>query len=243
MKNLTHVLTVVLIIILPRPSSAEGLLYQLPEDGTWAQFDVKGEEIDEDGTKVPLTGTLTLSSVGVVEVNGRPCRWIEISMDGQRGDAVFTTVHKLLIPEHRLARGQDPLKHLVKAWHHYSSIPGGPREVNVSSTSRVRELTLLVGPFLHGPYDMLERLERTPVESKLGKTDCAGVKGTDRLSLHDTTWEFTYTIRLHDKSPFGVVAWQAQIASKRGDEEAGATRTLRLTDFGTDASSIFPDAK
>jgi hypothetical protein len=64
---------------------ADGLLYNLPKDGTWATYEITGTATIEVKTygiqKLKNVGTLKIASVGQVSEAGQPCRWIEIKME------------------------------------------------------------------------------------------------------------------------------------------------------------------
>jgi hypothetical protein len=94
---------------------ADGLVFQLPPDGSWARYAVKtdGEFAYGDGPKqkLAITGTLTISSVGEMTRNEQKCRWIELKSESETEGVYPKLVLKMLIPQDRLQRGQDPLAH------------------------------------------------------------------------------------------------------------------------------------
>ncbi len=120
MQTLCRIAFVVLCSCLPTAVLADGLIYQVPPDGTWVRFQTDGTREAPDGKVVPLTGTITLSSVGVAKVDGEVCRWIEFGGEAKLNDESATQFHKLLIPEKHLGKGQDPLPHVRKAWWTHS---------------------------------------------------------------------------------------------------------------------------
>ena len=128
MKKIAAVLLVGILLAFQTSVHAEGLLYRLPKDGTWAEYKMEGKGTNRDGSEVTLTGTLKLSSVGTAQVDGKPCRWIELKINVKRNKEDFTTIDKLLIPEQQLTVGKkDPLQHILKAWHQHSHVPEGPK--------------------------------------------------------------------------------------------------------------------
>jgi hypothetical protein len=60
---------------------ADGLLYQLPADGSWVLFEAQ-YTFKVDGMEKPGqgTGTLKMASVGKALEGSEPCRWIEFKM-------------------------------------------------------------------------------------------------------------------------------------------------------------------
>ncbi len=100
------IFTVTLIALVAAPSGmarAEGLIVQLPKEGAWAQFEmvqVKGL-MDKNSGKILIEdrttqATLRISSVGSATVEKKSCRWIELKLEEPMGDAVKTTILKLL---------------------------------------------------------------------------------------------------------------------------------------------------
>jgi hypothetical protein len=119
--ELATVLTAFLIV--PTTAAmADGVIHQLPPDGSWVRFDVAGAGLKSDGAvAVALKGTMTVKSVGVEQVDGGDCRWIEIetAIEFKRGDgppANQTEILKLLIPAKHFATGQNPRAHVIRAW-------------------------------------------------------------------------------------------------------------------------------
>lgn len=234
-----------LCVLVPATTLAEGLLYQLPEDGTWVRFDLDVSGSETDGMMVTLVGTLKMSSVGTVDVNGERCRWIEVAIEASANDEPFTQVDKVLIPQKHLAAGKEPLKHVVEAWKKHSMIADGrPREIEDSAGRVARSLESL-RPFLHGPFRKVKKLDKVPITTKLGKLECAGIRASEVVDQsRGVTVDTTYTIRLHKKAPFGVVTWEAETTfEKDGDPLGTGTMELKLLDFGKDAKSAIPDAR
>src|SRR6516165_9575988 len=110
-------LTTATVFALLAPSAvADGLIQQLPSDGSWVRYDVTGEGRSPTGeVGVTHQGTLTLKSVGRETVDGTECRWIEtetkIEFTRAGRNEEFTDVLKLLIPEKFLAADQNPRAH------------------------------------------------------------------------------------------------------------------------------------
>jgi hypothetical protein len=235
---------VVLCVLIPSAVLADGLIYQLPADGTWARFDFDGTG-GPDGKVVLLTASVTLSSVGTAEVDGEPCRWIEIAMEGKKDGQPFTAIHKLLIPEKQLGKGKDPLEHVRKAWFKHSMIADGTlRQIEDLKGTGARELASL-RTHLHGPFKTSEKLDNVAVESKLGKLECEGLTFQEKTGEPGkVSSDSTSTIRLHATAPFGVVTHEITIKFERDGQSLGTmTLKMKLSDFGKDAKSALPDSK
>ena len=234
------------IALAPSAVNADGLFYQLPDDGNWVRYELAGTGTEVAGEVSTFTGTLTLSSVGVSEVDGRKCRWIEIVQDGKakRSGEPYQAVHKLLIQEENLVPGDEPLNHVVKAWYKHSQVGPDARVIDDLQGRGARSLQSL-DFILHGPFESQRELEPVRIESKLGELDCAGISAFDVLDLgNGVTMESNYIIRRHEKAPFGVVTMEGERRVRRAGEFLG-TMTMKMTliDCGTDAQSILPDAK
>jgi hypothetical protein len=248
MKRVLAVLSFVVCVFLTTSSQGEGMLYHLPADGTWAKFELVGKGIEPDGKETNLSATQTISSVGMTDVDGQKCRWIEIAVDGKRNDQAFTHVDKLLIPEKFLVKGEEPLTHVLKAWRKHSLIGGGAAlELNEVQNPESRDGKYVRGDtrrqFLHGPFDAPQKLDKALVESKLGKLECEGISAHERTTDR-VTLDSRYVIRLHRDAPFGVVTWEAEMKLDLNGNSLGTMTTkATLSDFGKDAKSAIPEAK
>ena len=98
---------------------ADGLVYQLPADGTWVRYtgeiQCTAQIAGFPTQKYNLRSSLTVSSVGEVTRNLEKCRWIELKMEVSPVDREADKqnhILKVLIPEKYLKRGEDPLAHV-----------------------------------------------------------------------------------------------------------------------------------
>ncbi len=224
------------------PSGADGMVYQLPEDGVWATFALEGSFLDPDGkeqeTDASIKGTLTISSVGTVEVEGVPCRWIEIVIEAQRDGTTFKEVDKLLIPAAELGAGKQPLKHVRDAWYQHTSVENGKPQ-HIPDISKLDGAYVeRIRPILHPPFTGERRAGKKIVECKLGKVDCETVEAEEieKYDGSDIQYQSSYVVYLHEQAPFGVAAWQTVNRVRRGERLLGTRRLLaRLADFGKGA--------
>ena len=245
MRTVSWFTVVVFLAAAPGAARSEGLVYQLPDDGVWVRFEVDGTATEPDGTKVTMAGTLTMSCVGTEVVDGQRCRWVEIASEDKRDDQPFTILEKLLIPEKYLAKGQDPTKHVLKGWEKHSLVAGGvPRKIKDLEGQGAQYLAEL-RPMLHGPFEAPKKLDKVTLDSKLGRLECEGISAQEKTDAQGgVSSDSTYTIRLHEKAPFGVVAWEGETKVSRDGQSLGTmTVKLKLSDFGKHAKSSIPDAK
>ncbi len=233
---------IALLMLTTIPARAEGLIHQLPEDGTWVRFEVQGEATKSDGTvAATLKGSYTISSVGQIAVKGQMCRWIELDTQikfevqgGRQGEQ--NEVLKLLIPEKYLTKGQNPCDHVVKAYKKDSQ--GTIRPLDLKGPGR-REIQSMDELF-HSPLKRITTLDTAVIDTKLGKLKCEGWKGVE--SKEGTV--FTTETRLHKKAPFGVVIFRYEKQRMRNGRASGKRNSnLKLADYGQNAKSGLPGSQ
>ena len=242
-----YAVMVAFAMLFPLCVFADGFVYQLAKDGAWVRYQVEGKGKMPNGTNVTQVGKLTMSSVGIQNVDGKLCRWIEITTDIRLSDrpASQRTI-KLLIPEEHLGKGKEPLKHTLKGWRKHSAINNGLlQEIKDPLGSGAAFLKKYLTPYLRGPIDGAEKLEIATVDSNLGKLECAGlVVKEKRMTGSGATIHYTHTVRLHERSHFGVVSIQSEMRMELdGLVRANMVSTITLSDSGTDATSAIPDAR
>jgi len=231
------------LLVLPAVlARADGLLCQLPKDGTWATYDIDVNAKGPGGMDMSIKGTVYLASVGQVTEGDQPCRWIEVQFKmtmtmGEHKDEK-TETSKLLIPEKYLAKGESPLEHVLRAWIRREK--GEPQKLDKPNDIDAGPLPLI----LSAPWKDVKQLDKADVECKLGKVACEGVQGTLELKMRqDKVMKCKLENRLHADSPFGVAAshWTIELPEDAG----GGTMewNAKLADFGADAKSKIPDAK
>jgi hypothetical protein len=228
-----------------------------------------GKLPDGNEQKLEVRGRLTLSSVKKVEVEGHPHRWIEISaIVGPTGkeDQRITRVVKLLIPENRLKRGEDPFAHVQKMYLAKSEGTEKPsaanlrvEEINATEkiadnyTRRQYELDRFRSIFPRPLKDA--KMERERIEIKLGRFACEKLVGTSEMpkgtplnSGAEWGWSGQFECLLSDQIPFGVAVLRSQT---KGYETSGGRRsrivlemknTLTAEETGGDARSELPES-
>lgn len=212
----------VALLLAAATARADGLLYQVPVDGAWARYDVTITNRLGDKRKVEFT----LKVVGTVEQNGEKLRWIEVKHPAEDQ----THIVKMLIPEKYLKAGEEPLRHVQRAWR-----KRGERQPESVGQARGFWLDVL----LAGPLSNVEKLEKAPVQSKLGERECEGLAGEARVS-EDRGYQLDlkYRVRRHPDAPFGVVACHVENKlSRNGEPQGTSTFDIILSDLGTDAES------
>ncbi|MCH7686912.1 MAG: hypothetical protein IH899_09565 [Planctomycetes bacterium] len=214
---------------------ADGLIYQLPADGTSVEFEMK-LSFERNGQTMNMDGTFSMSSVGKETVDGEACRWVEFKMVWKQGDRDRTIHCKVLVPEKQLAAGKSPIKHVKKAWLKQGD--GEAKEMTDFSDPQAGPLPA----FLAGPFKDAQKLEAETVDSGLGKLECKGVTGSVQFKLGSRDQEFTFTNRLHKKAPFGVVAAEVQIEITRDGQQArSGTMQIKVSKVGKNAVTEIPN--
>lgn len=220
---------------------ADGMIHELPADGSWVRFDVTGEGQKPGGeVAISLKGSLTLKSVGREQVDGIDCRWIEFetTLEFQRGDrkGEQTEIFKLLIPEKYLVTGQNPRAHVLKAWKRDAA--GATRELDLKGQN-AREVESL-DELLNGGLVQSEKMEGVEIKTPGGTFACTRLNGKESsasgdIDLETQTW-------LTDKVPFGVAAYRhSKIRKRAGESLGGRWMELKFAKSGTDAKSAVAD--
>jgi hypothetical protein len=243
-------------------ASADGLIFQLPPDGTWATFAGEFEakfsavgitpkgKVEMPEQKVTIKGTLTVSSVGAVERNELNCRWIELKTESKIEGGQKTDVLKMLIPEEYLVRGQDPLAHSVLTFF-------SPKEADKAGLldeegfNRIQYEIDRVRLSFPKPLENAKIVKGETVKTDAGVFEnCEVITGTtsyDGPLAADGRMHLkgTYRIVVHPKAPFGVVALESQNEGRELSSTSivslAGTAKFKLTKTGKGAVSDLPD--
>jgi hypothetical protein len=200
--------------------------YTLPADASWVAFDWTRTSRDNKEEK----GTLTVRSVGVKDVDGVRCRWVEIAEEWKRGDAKKWQRRKLLVAEEALAEGK-PLVDCVRDCFHQDDV--NPNVVRLSAKHQREFLRLNM------PVDLaLKEIQANEeVMTGLGKLTARHMsavvtEGTKRQEYHG--W-------LTKDVPFGVAKFE--IHEKSGDAAPRVLFTATANRSGKDAKSELDETK
>lgn len=240
-RTLIGVSTVFLMI---PPADAGGLIQKLPKDGSWVEYHMEWKLFGPQAADSEGTGTWTMRSVGTEMVDGKKCRWIEITeqLDATAGEPKFERTYKFLIREKALQSGKDPRKHMIRFWW-----KAGSNDAKKYDGQQISAMALM---FLHG------RVESSK-EIKLNKTvlyqrgEFKFEKARSEKEVH--RWQhngaqramtFQNTLWLNEKVPFGTAASKIETKFSENDKYLWTwIRKCSLSDFGTGAKSALPDAK
>ena len=225
--------TIICICMLhPGIGCAEGLLYQLPKDGSWVRFNIqytfKSEGVEQSGQQI-----LTMASVGKTIEGVEPCRWIEFKIQANENGTERLWIRKLLIPERYLKKGENPTLHVVRGW-------------TMQEDGKVERAVPVHGrwpAFLAGPLQDETKLAKQLVESKLGQLMCEGAAGWIQFAEGNLNTIVTFESRLHEKAPFGVVATRMLFEVRGDGSNYTIDSTAKLTDLGEGAKSALTGYK
>jgi hypothetical protein len=226
---------------------AESLARPLPEDGTWARYKFTIDFVDASGKSSPSAGTLTVRSVGRKKIDGRWYRWIERTKDFTEGEIKAKSTAKLLFDEKKLETG-EPWADCLREAYDQVEADGSKYEIeslNINESVPRKLLQTMVGPFFPNNEDAKQLIEDVEIKSALGSLKCKGfTRKSDQKTLNGSMDEDIYTIRLHDKSPFGVVAWDFEGVRRNQGKIVHTTKhKYVLEKTGNDAKSEMPERK
>jgi hypothetical protein len=166
--------------------------YALPEDGAWLEY----EWTLTKANRATERGTLRLSSVGVTDVGGVRCRWLEIRVEAGSGERTHVQCRKLLVAEKAFTNGQ-PLENCVLDCFHRED---GQEVIRLPRNRTAAFLRLN----LSGDLTLREINAREEVTTGLGKRTARHVTAGGK----DGSGTQEYHAWLSNDVPFGVVKFE-----------------------------------
>jgi hypothetical protein len=248
------------------PAVADGLIFRLPPDGAFAEFQgeaVASMELSPEVERLltpegkvalgdkqtKLRVTVTVSSVGRVRRAGQACRWIEMkwTTEDDRSGARNENVLKVLVAARYLRRGQDPLAHAALTFFNPKGVDRDGVEP-APGFNRIQYELDRFRPVFPEPLRKVVALPKRTVTSPAGTfKDCEVISGVTSYDgpLWEGRMEFQseWEIALHEDAPFGIVEMRCRSAgAELGlDDEPSfgfkGTTTLTLAKIGTGAVS------
>lgn len=219
-------------------ATADGLITQLPDDGSWAEFELK-LTLTENDQKREHSAYLRLSSVGQIEHQGIQCRWVELQVS-RTEPPTPDEVAKILLSEESLKSGKVTATSLIRGWR-----KPGDEEATELDKDRPR---LGIGPLamlLSGSFSDSQKPEKEDVKVEgLGPLACekATVKqdlpmsSSDNLPADITLWR-------NSKASFGTVKLRVHIVDKRAEREREGVFEAVQVKSGQGAKSALPDRR
>ena len=217
------------------PATAQGLLWNLPADGTLIRYTGEYSQTDvQNGTgnnDVVSTWSreLTIKSVGQVEetFHGKPtaCRWIEFKLvDGQKNPDLIpgpagTRIYKVLIPEESITGKLFNENNIHNAM---LPIVRGYRQLGARDVEELKSGVLQVYPTL----TVLMHYQSMTSEGMSDPESAAAVSAEkftaqETIGNRTTKIENTATLWRNDDVPFGLVKWTVkQIRFQKAELES-----------------------
>lgn len=213
-----------LIGLIAAEAPAQGLIWNLPADGSWVRYEgtysqlVRRPDSAEGDLQLQWTRHLTIKSVGTSEETFdeqvQPCRWLEFKVVTARPAAVLEpgpggeALYKILVPESAI-RGQVndesgiivSFLPVVKGYRRIGA--GEPEPIESGVFQPYPVLTLLrhyreLKPESAGPEQ---------VEIPLGAVSATAMKGAMTVESTETRSTNEATMWRSDDVPFGLAKW------------------------------------
>lgn len=221
------------LLILAQPCLGQGLLFSLPPDGSWIQYEGEVKQIDQRPD--PETGQLKtaaelkwirhvrIQSVGqeTAEFRGtqQPCRWIEISVrtgvqseEGLDPGIVGTRVYKVLVPESVIdGKGRDPkgvpvdMLPIIKGFKKFGRT-GEVRPIRAPAIRIYPQLSLL-GQYADPKVELVSGNPGAPLKAVNGKQYSGSMTMERRTSRLKNTAKYW----ISEEVPFGLVSWEVNL--------------------------------
>jgi hypothetical protein len=212
---------------------AQGVVCQIPEDGTWVKFEGTYAQTEARGDSKqeinPWIEHVWIKSVGseMAEYRGEstPCRWIEIKIErGREKDGKIDTgltgteIYKVLIPESAVISDNVDADGVPVS---FLPVIKGFRKVGKAAAKEITEPALQLYPLgiLVGYVRELKQIEES-VDPEVGLEDVKMAsqwqgqvtteRDTSRTVMESTLWK-------SPKVPFGVARWSAKITREIKD--------------------------
>lgn len=227
-------------LAMPAMSHAGGLVQSLPKDGTWVKYYVELKVAEPQ--KTDIFGTYTLRSVGRAQIDGAPCRWIELHLEQTQDGVKTSTLTKVLVAEKDLNSKSERAPKIIRGW--IKTNGADARELSdTEKTATGRYPFMIAAPLKDRKTLNKEKVidfQKGRLTIKSGFVGTASVKTADgpenaRVLTTESVWS--------DSSiPFGTAAMQIDMQYKVG-KNAGPKMVMSLTvrDYGTEAKSALPD--
>jgi len=209
---------------------AQGLIHQLPPDGTSVRFQVTITRKVPGGQAANQVAEVVVSSVGVTKAPDGDLRWIEIALRLPEQ----TQLLKMAIAEKHFGKGQDPFAHIVRGW-----LKRGDAEAEQVEPERARRA---VAVFLVPHFNELTGEDSETLDTKIGKLACTIREGKATATFDNTALESTGRFWLNSKAPLGWAQLELHRRAVRGGEVVReSTSRFTIAEVGQRAVTQLPD--
>lgn len=219
-------------------SFAQGVVLNLPPDGTWVRYEGTYTQTEErPGTALgkleipPWIEHVTIKSVGstMADYQGKtvPCRWLEFKVErGREADGKIVVgktgleIYKVLVPEPEITANP-----VVEEGIPIGFIPfvRGVRVMGEGEPEPLAEPALKLYPLaMLFSYCRDLKVEEMDVDpgTGLGAISTNLLTGTMTLERRDSRSEMTVKVWASPDVPFGVAAWSARTTRSIKDAQA-----------------------
>lgn len=256
-----HLLLLCIAVMHAPVTMAQGLIFSLPEDGSYVEYEgTLTQGVSEDDEN-PLTWEceLSIKSVGrqEAEYEGelQPCRWIEIrTVTGKAGAAgldpgpIGSRVYKVLVPESRIiASNVDG----AGVPNEMLPIVSGVRRLGEEGIQPIRTPALRFYPTISliTTYPELQTVATNDVpEIKMQRSSLSAVRQRGQVVLESESSRSTNEgeFWVSKEVPFGLARWTVKVTTEQKDATAPRSEfsttvvkrlDMQLKDFGDDAES------
>lgn len=258
-----------LLLSLAVPVRAQGLLWTLPEDGSWIRYEgtytqtVRRPDSSQGPLELKWTRYITIKSVGKEQAEFRgqiqPCRWIELKTEtGKTAEGVLDAgpggvqMYKLLVPESEIrgtinapvGEGRELFAAdipIVKGLRKIGDEPAAPME------SGVFQLYPTISLLRHY-RELAGSGAAASVNVPAGDVQARGFKGETVVETPQYRSTNTCDLLRTSELPFGLAKWTAKVVTETKNsteartafrESATLVEEMQAVSKGTGAESDF----
>ena len=259
------------LVVISSSSSllAQGLIWELPPDGSWVRFEgtyekeMPGPESNDLNAKLNWTRHLIISSVGseMAEYQGKStaCRWLEFKTitgkateSGVAPGIAGPRIYKVLVPESAISgqivdENKIPVTFLpiVRGYRKVSDRPVEPLKTNV-----LRFYPMITMLEHYTTWDSVG--EPTSVETPAGTVSATEYKGTFMSESPSARSKNEGTLWRTKEFPFGLAKWTVEVTreTKGGTQSRTEFKlssrinvSMSAHEVGKDAESELPGSR
>lgn len=217
---------------------AQGIMTQLPEDGSWVRFEGTYSQVEFRPETAagkleisPWIEHVTVKSVGVENATYQeeevPCRWIEIKIErGRERDGKVDTgltgleIYKVLVPEKAVIDSNVDAEGVPNS---FLPIVKGFRKVGKADPKPLTEPALQLYPLgiLIGYYRELKTIgEDVDPEVGLGAFKSTQVQGEIKIERPNSRTVQESTVWKSPEVAFGIARWSAKLTRETKDDQS-----------------------
>jgi hypothetical protein len=219
--------------------NAQGLLWSLPEDGTWVRYEGDYKETDlrpdaaEGALKIQWDRHVIIKSVGkeTAKYEGKdvPCRWIEFkTLTGHTVEGAIDpgpagqVIYKVLIPEIAITGKNTNLSDLPLA---FVPVVKGFRKIGEHPVSKLNSGVLQIYPLISllQQYDNIKEVAKEDLDLPLGSISANKQTASHKMERKESRSENQASFWRSTEVPFGLAAWTVKIV--REEKESSDDRS------------------